>query len=654
MTTYNEFLARKAQLANTGGFEPTTLPGHLFDYQHDLVEWAVRQGRAGLFADCGLGKTPMELAWADQIHQHTGKPVLLLTPLAVGFQIAAEADKFGHDATLSRDGQVHASITITNYEQLHRFDPDLFGGVVCDESSILKNFDGATKAAITEFMRRIQYRLLGTATAAPNDYIELGTSSEALGHLGYMDMLTRFFVNDNRSVSSRGRTAGGKSIDWRLKGHAEEPFWQWVSSWGRAIRRPSDYGFSDDGHVLPDLVVREHLVEANRAADGVLFDVPAHGLREEREENRRTLVERCEAAAAAVATSGEKVSMVWCNLNDEGDLLERLIPRAIQVKGSDSDRVKEKASEWFVGSRCICNDPDFGAKLARWDGSRSTPITDVGNTTLILPSEITGRVKAGPPKRTGSTCASTTSPTPTSSSAVMNSGKSATESGVSDTPPTSNTANGSSGRPSLGTHARSGTQGSESNTESELTNTSKCSPTKAVGAPFAASSSETPQVGSSQSTTVTKPARCEDSSVGHAIKGSESSATIPTDLTAPGCMCGHIDGRRRLVSKSAIYGWGLNFQHCNHMTYFPTHSYESWYQAVRRCWRFGQLRPVTVDVITTEGGSRVLANLQRKAAQADEMFSSLVAHMNHARDIAAHRKYDKRAELPTWLTTSTA
>lgn len=204
MKSYAEFLADKAQLANAGGFEPTNLPGHLFDYQRMLVEWAVHQGRGGIFADCGLGKSPMALAWADQVYRHTGKPVLFLTPLAVGFQIATEADKFGHDAALSRNGQVSAAITITNYEQLEKFDPFEFGGVVCDESSILKNFDGATKAAVTEFMRLIQFRLLCTATAAPNDYTELGTASEALGGLGYMDMLTRFFINKDRKQSSRG------------------------------------------------------------------------------------------------------------------------------------------------------------------------------------------------------------------------------------------------------------------------------------------------------------------------------------------------------------------------------------------------------------------------------------------------------------------
>ena len=460
MSAYTDFLAAKAQLANSGGFEPDDLPGHLFDYQRELVEWAVRQGRGALFADCGLGKTPMSLAWADQVYRHTGKPVLVLTPLAVGFQIVAEAEKFGHDAEMSRGGAIPAPITVTNYEQLGKFDADKFGGVVCDESSAIKSFEGSRRAEVTEFMRRIQYRLLGTATAAPNDYIELGTSSEALGHLGYVDMLTRFFVNDNRSVSSRGRAnGGGKAIDWRLKGHAEEPFWQWVSSWARAIRRPSDYGFSDADHILPDLIVREVLVEASNPREDSLFDLPAVGLREEREENRRTLTERCEAAAAALDDA--ETAVAWCHLNDESTLLTNLIDGAIEVAGSESPDAKEE-------------------KLAAF-------------------------------------------------------------------------------------------------TRGEI---------------------------------------------------------------------------RVLVTKPKIGAFGLNWQHAHHATYFPSHSYEQWYQAVRRMLRFGQQHPVEIDVITTEGGSRVLANLQRKAAQADEMFVALVAHMNNARTIQTH-DYNQKASLPTWLTTPT-
>jgi hypothetical protein len=456
VTTYAEFLTTRAQLADAGGFEPTELPGHLFDYQTNLVEWVVRKGRGALFADCGLGKTPMSLAWADQVHRHTGKPVLFLTPLAVGFQIVTEAEKFGHDAALSRGGTISSAITVTNYEQLDKFAWSDFGGVVCDESSAIKSFEGARRAEVTEFMRRTQYRLLATATAAPNDYIELGTASEALGDLGYMDMLTRFFINDARSVSSRGRTVGGKAIDWRLKGHAAEPFWRWVSSWARAMRKPSDYGYSDARHHLPDLKVRETLVDARRPAEGTLFEVPAHGLREEREENRRTLVERCEAAAAALADADRAVA--WCHLNDESALLTNLIDGAVEVAGSDSVEAKED-------------------KLAAF-------------------------------------------------------------------------------------------------TRGEI---------------------------------------------------------------------------RVLVTKPSIGAWGLNWQHCNRMSYFPSHSYEQWYQAIRRSWRFGQQRPVTVDVITTKGGSRVLANLQRKADQADAMFTALVEHMNRARSIDAHR-YVNRLELPAWAS----
>jgi len=454
---YEEFLSRKAQLSDDGGFAPKNLPEHLFDFQRAIVEWATRRGRAAIFADCGMGKTPMSLAWADQVVRHTGKAVLYLTPLAVGFQTITEAEKFGHDAVLSRDGSVKASITVTNYEQLGKFDPAQFGAVVCDESSILKSFDGTTRAQVTEFMRLIPYRLLTTATAAPNDWIELGTSSEALGGLGHMDMLTRFFTNKLRSTSSRGRGMGGEQVQWRLKGHAEEPFWQWVSTWARAIRRPSDYGFADGAFTLPDLTVRERLVDNVAPADGVLFDVPAVGLREEREENRRTLVQRCEAAAEALSDAQNGVA--WCHLNDESALLTRLIPGAVEISGSDSPDDKERKLRDFTEGRI-----------------------------------------------------------------------------------------------------------------------------------------------------------------------------------------------RFIVTKPIIGAWGLNWQHSHRMTYFPSHSYEQWYQAIRRMWRFGQASPVVVDVITTEGGRKVLHNLQRKADQADAMFTALVQHMNDARDVDRHH-YELPVEVPSWLAS---
>lgn len=454
---YDHFLSRKTSEGAYSGFAPVYMPEWLFDFQAAIVDWAVRKGRAAIFADCGLGKTPMELVWAENVVRHTGKGVLILTPLAVTTQMEREALKFGIAAKVSRDGVAHAAITITNYERLHYFNPADFAGVVCDESSILKSFDGSRRGEITVFMRKVPYRLLATATAAPNDYVELGTSSEALGYLGHMDMLNRFFKNDlNNSAQGRMR---GEVIKWRFKGHAELPFWRWVCSWARALRRPSDLGFDDARFILPPLVEREHLVDTDEIAPGFLFALPAAGLKEQREERRRSIRERCEQVAELVANTG-KPALVWCHLNEEGDLLEKMITDGVQVSGKDSDDAKE--------SRLI----DFA------------------------------------------------------------------------------------------------------------------------------------------------------------------------------------DGRSRvLITKPKIGAWGLNFQHCSHVTFFPSHSFEQYYQGVRRCWRFGQDKPVTVDIVTTEGERGVLKNLQRKATQADRMFSSLVAEMNAALAIGRAAAPTNKMEVPQWLST---
>ena len=453
--SYEEFLQEKSHVGGDHGFEPVFMPSFLFDFQSSLVEWAVRKGRAAIFADCGMGKTAMELVWAANVTKKTGGRVLLLTPLAVTHQIQEEANKFGIDACLSRDGTGTAPIIITNYERLHYFEPENFDGIVCDESSILKNFDGATRGAVTTFSRKLKYRLLATATAAPNDFTELGTSSEALGYLGHMDMLNRFFKNDlNNSATGRMR---GEVIKWRLKGHAELPFWRWVCSWARAIRRPSDLGFADDRFVLPPLIEREHVIAINKPLDGMLFALPAHGLAEQRQERRRTLEDRC-AMVADMLNATTEPALAWCQLNDEGELLTRLMPDAVEVSGRDDDDEKE-------------------AKL-----------TDFARGNI-----------------------------------------------------------------------------------------------------------------------------------------------------------------RVLVTKPKIGAWGLNYQHCSHTTYFPSHSFEQYYQSVRRFWRFGQTKPVRVDIISSEGESGVLKNLQRKAEQADKMFANLVGEMNNAMAIEKANHYINRTEMPKWL-----
>jgi len=454
---YAEFLERKSQYGKDSGFLPTFLPDFLFDFQKALVDWSVKRGRTALFCDCGLGKTPMSLVWAENVVRKTNGNVLILTPLAVSGQFVREGEKFGIEVKKSRDGSIINKITVTNYEMLDRFNPSDFVGLVCDESSILKNFDGARRQQITEFCRKMPYRLLATATAAPNDYIELGTSSEALGVMGYMDMLNRFFKNDqNTSDTKAHKNRFNQSAKWRFKKHAEEPFWRWVCSWARAMRRPSDMGFDDRDFVLPELVEKETVIDCSRPLNGKLFVEPAVGLKEQREERRMTLKERCESVADKVNCNSRAV--VWCNLNDEGDLLERLIRDAVQVKGSMQDDKKEEI------------------------------LTDFSNGNI-----------------------------------------------------------------------------------------------------------------------------------------------------------------RVLVTKAKISGFGLNWQHCNHTTFFPSHSYEQYYQGVRRFWRFGQDKPVTVDIITTKGEFEVLKNLQRKAKQADAMFSKLVGFMNHSLKIEKKNLFTKKEVLPSWL-----
>jgi hypothetical protein len=454
---YQDFLVTKTQSGSDSGFEPLWIPNFLFDFQAWLVEWGVRKGRAAYFADCGMGKTPMQLVWGENVVRKTNRPVLLLTPLAVSAQTIGEGEKFGIECRRQREGEFFTGINVTNYERLHYFNTNDFAAVICDESSILKSFDGATRIAITEFMRKVPYRLLCTATAAPNDYIELGTSSEALGELGYMDMLNRFFKNDqNTSRPMAFQNKMDDSAKWRFKGHAEIPFWRWVSFWARAIRKPSDFGFDDGAFILPPLIEEQHLVTTSTLAPGMLFAMPAISLPEQREERRRTIRERCEKVAELVEDSEQALS--WCHLNDEADLLEELIPDSQQVSGDDEDDEKEEKFLAF--------------------------------------------------------------------------------------------ANG------------------------QLNN---------------------------------------------------------------------------LITKPKIGAWGLNFQRCAHITTFPSHSFEQYYQAVRRCWRFGQKRSVRVDMVTTEGEGDVMANMQRKAKAADRMFSSLVAEMNNAMHLERSNAFTTEMEVPAWL-----
>jgi hypothetical protein len=475
--SYQDFLYRKTQIATDKGFEPIWMPDFLFDFQKFLVDWKIKKGFGALFEDCGLGKTIQELVIAENVVRHTNRNVLILAPLAVSYQFINEGEKFGIEIKRSIDGKPAGKITVTNYEKLHLFDPSDYVEVICDESSRLKHFGGATQKNVNRFMLKMPYRTLATATAAPNDFYELGTSAEVLGALSHSEMLSRFFnQSDNKSYRMneikllREAKKPGKHFaklayraaqqigQWKLKPHAETPFWKWVCSWARACRMPSDLGFDDNGFILPELVQKDHVVIPATPPVGMLFTPDVFGLNQEREERRRTMDERCELVAE-LANTGDFV-FIGVHLNQEADLIEKLIPDAVQVAGRHSDDEKEER------------------------------------------------------------------------------------------------------------------------------------------------------------------------------------------------LLGFQKGQYRvLVTKPKIGAWGMNYQHCNHVITFASHSYEQFYQFIRRCYRFGQNRPVTVDIISTEGEQNVRDNMQRKAKAADQMFTELVKYMNEATWLD-RETYDNNVEVPQWLLQS--
>ena len=454
--SYQQFLQSKTHSTGNFGFDPLWMPNCAFDFQQHIISKAVKKGRIGIFADTGLGKTLMQVAIAQNIILQTNKRVLILTPLAVAFQFIDEAASIEvDDIQHSKDGTFKKKIVVCNYERLHLLNPDDFVCVMLDESSILKNFAGKTRDQIVAFIKRVPYRFLSTATPSPNDFIELGNSSEALGYMGYMDMLTKFFKSNQNSVDSNNRNIGEK---FYLKPHAERDFFAWVNQWSVMVKKPSDLGFSDKGYELPQLHVKKHTVHNSRtwSIDGQdsLFAMPAKRMTEVREEQKLTVNERCENA---VQLAHGKTSVYWCNLNEEGQILGRLDPDAVEIVGGMSIDKKEE----------------------------------------ILVSFAKGEIK-------------------------------------------------------------------------------------------------------------------------------------------------------RLITKAKMTSMGLNWQHCNHTVFFPTWSYEQYYQAIRRFWRFGQKSEVTCDMVISEGQERVMEALEQKTQKAIELYGNLVAAANRDFSFSA-KEFNQSIQLPEFL-----
>jgi len=434
---YKEFLETKKHLLGSFGFEPNFMPDMAFDFQREIITRACKKGRMAIFADTGMGKTLIQISLAQNIVNETKGKVLILTPLAVAFQFIVEANKMGvTDIEYSKNGTHTKNIVICNYERLHYFNSEDFKGVVLDESSILKNFNGQIKTKITNFVKKLPYRFLSTATPSPNDFIELGTSSEALGYMGYMDMLATFFKNNQNDTGGRNNI-GNK---FYLKPHAEKDFFSWVNQWALMVKMPSDIGFSDERYILPELVTNTHTVKNQSLIDVQgqiqMFTPIAKTMTEVRHEQKETELIRCKKA---VELAKGKISVYWCNTNNESAILKQLDPEAVEIIGSQSIEKKEE----------------------------------------ILLAFANGEIK-------------------------------------------------------------------------------------------------------------------------------------------------------RIITKAKITGMGLNWQHCNHSVFFPTWSYEQYYQAIRRFWRFGQKNEVTIDIVISDGQERVVKTLQHKTEKAKELYLNLLNSVNNS------------------------
>jgi len=333
---YNAFLKNKDVVDKSTGFCPGPLNPMLFDFQAAIVRWACKRGRAAIFADCGLGKTPMQLEWARQVNNHTGGPILILAPLAVSIQTRNEGSKFGIDVTICESQEdITNGINVTNYEKLHKFNPGVFSGIVLDESSILKSYTGKFRTYIIESFAKTPFKLACTATPAPNDFVELGNHSEFLNVLTRPEMLSLFFINDTSDVGT-----------WRLKGHGEENFWKWICSWAVMLSKPSELGFDDNGFTIPPLKITEHIIEFGKPLPGQLFTKKAETLSERREARRESISEKADIIKGL--TSNGEPWLIWCDLNRESEIISGTIPDAVEVTGSQENEVKEERLMGFI------------------------------------------------------------------------------------------------------------------------------------------------------------------------------------------------------------------------------------------------------------------------------------------------------------------
>nr|DAX70211.1 MAG TPA: Helicase of the snf2 rad54 family [Caudoviricetes sp.] len=353
MLKYDDFINSKSKTFENMGIDVdrNSLNPNMFEFQKDIVRWALKKGRAAIFAECGLGKTLMQLSWADEIHKHTGGKILILAPLAVAPQTKEEGEKFGISVNICESqNDVIDGINITNYEKIDKFTGNSFQAVVLDESSILKSFTSSTRNKLIDNFSKVPFRLACTATPAPNDHMELGNHSEFLGVMTRAEMLSMYFVHD-----------GGNTAKWRLKGHAEDVFWNWMASWAVFIDNPKNLDYEVNGYDLPKLNINEIIVDGDEVTSETLT------LTQRRQARKDSMELRCQVAADIVNASSEQW-LVWCDLNDESSMLKNMIDDAVEIKGSDKASHKTGSMLNFSDNliKCLVTKPSIAGFGMNW------------------------------------------------------------------------------------------------------------------------------------------------------------------------------------------------------------------------------------------------------------------------------------------------
>ena len=640
---YSEFLEGKAFSHVAAGFECGELPYPLFVHQSPIVRWALKRGKAAIFADTGYGKTIMQLSWADQVAQHTNGPVLVLAPLAVADQTIDEGAKYGIQIEKANAGAdfFGRGIFITNYEQLHKFDCDQFQGLVLDESSILKGMDGRKRKQITEFGAHIPYKLSCTATPSPNDFMELGTQAEFLGIMSQVEMLAMFFIHD-----------GGDTAKWRLKGHGYKKFFEWLATWSVVVRSPEDLGFDGSAFKLPPIHYHSHVVETT--PENALFVEPAQGL-QDRNRARKESVDKRVQVAADIANGMEGQVLVWCHLNEESEKLTAAINGAVEVKGADKPEHKRLAAKWFTGHNVTVLNGRLTEKTT-CHGSRNTRKQEGKNITKTETIGKRGLSNLETQNPEKNTCVNTQEKIEKNSGELLSSKQNITGKDASDTQTIKSTEINKSGKPQNISEQiqKKDLQIGSKSTESHQTNTGRCLNLREEGAQFADQKILDAQSESDCTlTTATDQEKLEGCYAQTATKGSENSKTIQRGLESP-----PDTSRMVLVSKPKIFGYGLNFQNCHQIVFVGlSDSWESYYQAIRRCWRYGQKKEVHVHIVSADTEGAVVENIIRKDKQNAELGKQMVEHMKTMMEkeifSAAVEKTEYNAkqamEVPSWL-----